>query len=1157
MADQPTGQGPINPVKSYGSGNPGSGTPANRNLQDAANSFSGAGKDAADNMDRLTDRLEKATRLTKDMEKQFGISADNLKHMIDYAEDMGTALKSWQSYTSRLAHLPGIFRESDRKSVIKFLDGFLAQSKRMMTERHFLNPAQQREIEKALGKTVDMMDELASSTDDAFDKAKVDEMNRAFQKVYGSVQKISAEIGKVPIVRLTQGFQNINKAIASTPFEKFSGVGKFLEKMKGARDLRTEMRNLVKEKRETTNVAFLAKQRELRGKLLAQGINLEKAGVKGYKFPRGRMGGRVTGSPEGFRRVAESLTPQGLDRGAIGTWVDKKLAGFTLRKIAESQATGEGMGAIPTFLLNKLKEGGGSITGGISTGAGGMLSEVAGKAAMPLAVLKLVQDAYDTNARRNRAVEQGVGQGGLFTGMTPGERATDRLSQFRQSINVQPLNELGMTYEKNLKMMQDIVSSGLTVGEVATRNKGTGKLGQLGKTFSGGNFADTTGTNPAQDFFTTISRNMYIGGAKLGIDPTTAVQMTVKLLTTYRQSFQQSEGFFARLDKETQAAGLTTGKYIEIIYALESQFDKLNRTFRDNVDTLAILGNTGMNTAEDLKDAFDTLTSKGQQRTLSQAAFINKDMLESGAGEQLAGRKSNTDAAAKALADTLKAQGVEVSAADLIKMQGNYSALMTRVNEAGVGKNEKQNIGGQMQELRQAQTQQELLARAMRTKDFVGMAAAQEVTGNDAATQMQQTLQSLAFALKKTGRTFADIGDVPGLIEAASGKVSPAILTALGSQKDLINKLPDIMQKTATTFTEQVHRGELTDTGYIATQARAIAPQIGLKLSGKETNEQVAQKMKEFVDASEENREAVSLALSKNEGFIMTAFGPGSPMKKATEAALNAPAETARNKQIAEDATTAARPTADIMSDAFEYLFQLLVVPLNKMVELLQMIAHVGDFSKSPAEVRADFSQQYTPDKIAATQKEYADDIKELSDSMEAMDPSSASYKAAQSRLQGMKTRQAQFASYAGGEAPSTQMGLDTATDLLTNPRGAYNMSEAGVSAAEQMKGTQQSETVARMLMNIGGTQVGDTDQVSVSAADRSNNYALIEKLKADNIIKEQGWDKGGRMTYTVNNFNVDQLRSIYSGGTNKSGEAVPAGVPVQSGKTASSSTGG
>jgi len=136
-------------------------------------------------------------------------------------------------------------------------------------------------------------------------------------------------------------------------------------------------------------------------------------------------------------------------------------------------------------------------------------------------------------------------------------------------------------------------------------------------------------------------------------------------------------------------------------------------------------------------------------------------------------------------------------------------------------------------------------------------------------------------------------------------------------------------------------------------------------------------------------------------------------------------------------------------------------------------------------------------------------------------------------------------------------MGLDTATDLLTNPRGAYNMSEAGVSAAEQMKGTQQSETVARMLMNIGGTQVGDTDQVSVSAADRSNNYALIEKLKADNIIKEQGWDKGGRMTYTVNNFNVDQLRSIYSGGTNKSGEAVPAGVPVQSGKTASSSTGG
>src|SRR5208282_3510576 len=172
MAD-PT-NGPINPVKSHGSGaNAGAGMPANRNLQEAANSFNDVGKSGAENLDRLNDRLEKATRLTKDMEKQFGISADNLKHMIDYAEDMGDALKAWQSYTSKLAHTPGIFKESDRKSAIKFLENFLATSKRMMTDRHFLNPNQQREIERALGKTVHMMDELAASTDEAFDKTKV------------------------------------------------------------------------------------------------------------------------------------------------------------------------------------------------------------------------------------------------------------------------------------------------------------------------------------------------------------------------------------------------------------------------------------------------------------------------------------------------------------------------------------------------------------------------------------------------------------------------------------------------------------------------------------------------------------------------------------------------------------------------------------------------------------------------------------------------------------------------------------------------------------------------------------------------------------------------------------------------------------------------
>ena len=106
------------------------------------------------------------------------------------------------------------------------------------------------------------------------------------------------------------------------------------------------------------------------------------------------------------------------------------------------------------------------------------------------------------------------------------------------------------------------------------------------------------------------------------------------------------------------------------------------------------------------------------------------------------------------------------------------------------------------------------------------------------------------------------------------------------------------------------------------------------------------------------------------------------------------------------------------------------------------------------------------------------------------------------------------------------------------------------------MKGTQQSETIARMLMGIGATQVGDTDQVAISAADYSHNSALLDKLKADNIIKEGGWDKvSGHMVYTINNFNVDQLRSVYAGGVSKSGESVPAGIPVQTGKTSSGSS--
>src|SRR5208282_5658832 len=238
------GTPPINPIRVYGTGgeSSGSATPPNRNLQDAANSFADAGKDAAGNMDTLTQRLEKAQRMGKDLAKVFKDNSSELKHMIEYADDMSDSLKAWQDWNSKLARQPGIFRDRDRRQVMAFLDDFLASSKRLNQSKHFFTVDQQKAITDALKKTAAMADELASSTEDALDDQKVDEMTRAFVKLNTQIAKMSDRIGKVPVGRLTAGFRDINKILQGTPLEKFGKIGTFLDKIHNVRQARADFR---------------------------------------------------------------------------------------------------------------------------------------------------------------------------------------------------------------------------------------------------------------------------------------------------------------------------------------------------------------------------------------------------------------------------------------------------------------------------------------------------------------------------------------------------------------------------------------------------------------------------------------------------------------------------------------------------------------------------------------------------------------------------------------------------------------------------------------------------------------------------------------------------------------------------------------------------
>ncbi len=1127
----------INPIRIYGTGGENSGsqggssTPPNRNLQDASNAFSDAGKDVANNMDLLTQRLEKAERMSKSMAKVFKDNSDSLKHMVEFADDMNDALKNWQSWTQKLANSPGLFRSKERREVISFLEDFHATSKRLMTDRNFFNPEQQKIISRALSQTVSLVDDLKNTSDEAFDEHKVDEVTRAIVKMNAQVSKASKNISEIPIHKLTQGFRDINKIVQGTHFEKLKipQIAGFVDKIQEARQMALTAKNTTRN-RQAMGAANYAKIRaDLRGKLAQRGVSLERAGEK-FKFPVQQK----VGPSRSFQDIATSLN-RAAEGGKSG-WLDKRLTAYTLKKVASAQQEGGQVGGIPAFLLRRLEQGGGSVTGGITGGsgflggAGNMVSELAGKAAVPLALLQAAMAVYDKNTEYNRAVQKGVGQGGLLTGMRPGETAGTRMAGFRNAINVNPLNTLGMTYEKNLQMMQDIVGSGLTIGGIA-RNKGGA--------FGGGGFAQTTGTERANDFFTTISRNAYIGGANIGMNPQESVRMTIKLLTTYRQSFAQSEQFFQKLATQTQAAGLSTGKYLEIIEGITSRYDNMNKSLKDVTDTLAILGKTGVSSADDLKDSLDLLTNAGQKRTTAQTAYLYKNELEVPglAQQRLGGLREQTRSTAEEIARELsKTPGFEkTTPQELIGMRGNFADLYERMNRSGMEANDKQLIGTQLTALRQAQLKEAEQERFVTRGDFVGKAFSQQVTGETANDQMIQQMTALMKAMslgnKGKGYGFGTLQDTQATADMLGDKVFEGVEGSFGTKLEGLQRMGELAQKYAATFATQAKAPGALPDNYVADIAKSIAQATGQKIKPGETAELTAANFRKLIETSEGSKKATEALASSQGFFIRTVSAPNNPLGQSMRADVTA----AQNLQVAQQAAVQTRPTAEIFADAFTYLFNLLATPLNKMVELLQMIAHVGDLTMSPQEARQKWAAETTVtgsygekvDKIAEVSKQYTSAIQEMTDSVDQMSEGPEK-KAAQQRLDRLKTRYDTFQSVMG-TAPDSAIGLQTREDLLYNVRGADQLNTPGIDAALKMSGDQRAQAVANMLMGAGATYAGE-NKLRISDTDWKKQWAQIEELKNNGVIQEVSHEKGQPAVITINNFNTEQLRTMYRG---------------------------
>jgi hypothetical protein len=98
----------------------------------------------------------------------------------------------------------------------------------------------------------------------------------------------------------------------------------------------------------------------------------------------------------------------------------------------------------------------------------------------------------------------------------------------------------------------------------------------------------------------------------------------IKLLQEYRETVASSEDFMGQLNKDTQAAGISTTKYLKIIDEVSSHFDRMSKSLEEVTGVMRELSRYGEVSSESLRDmmeSFATAQDKPSLGNLSAAIY--------------------------------------------------------------------------------------------------------------------------------------------------------------------------------------------------------------------------------------------------------------------------------------------------------------------------------------------------------------------------------------------------------------------------------------------------------------------------------------------------------------------------------------------------------
>lgn len=380
--------------------------------------------------------------------------------------------------------------------------------------------------------------------------------------------------------------------------------------------------------------------------------------------------------------------------------------------------------------------GGGGMLKGIMEGVvdaieGGVGALEVGMEALtgPLGWLVIAVEAliatFDKYAKQNKDIQSKIGKGGIFGGLAPGKGMLDEqgqtslggedaFSQWRDALNPKGtgFNELGLSWQRNIDTAGAIAEGGYNM-------QGMLKGGNMGNSRSSTQGIESLTSGFAPGSFGQMQRITSGVGQNLGMGDTEGVARVLKMLEQYSQTLDSTERFLTQIDKDTQAAGISTTKYLQIFDDVGTHFSKFNKSMGQTLNLMRELGRSGAISSEVLKDMMEFLTQEakpdigGISDRIYAQSIIPKEYLKQNYENQKVEVSKGLDAINNEIANAEKANGghsVGITVPDAGRIgdlldKGDVPGAQALVNKMSLDIDNAQNAGSiqtdKAQQLRQ------------------------------------------------------------------------------------------------------------------------------------------------------------------------------------------------------------------------------------------------------------------------------------------------------------------------------------------------------------------------------------------------------------------------------------------------------------------------